>query len=130
MNTTETTVRITPDTDLREHIRPGDLVRVEFEVGTVIAGCVFDDSDTPVLARGGAVLRYHNPITIKIIRPAEPTIAEQIEALEEGTRFIIHWPDGSQGIRFRVAGGYAARPDDTAISPKEWLASLRIEVLP
>lgn len=124
MRTTETTVQITPETDLREVLKPGDRVRIEFEVGQV--------QKTNITVRSGqmftrtAVLHDY-PITI--IRPAEPTIAEQIEALEVGARFVVHTESGTEWVRYRTATGFRLPGGEGDLDPTYPSTATRIEVL-
>lgn len=125
---TETTVQITPDTDLREHLRPGDRVRIEFEVGPVEQSALSDVDCSNILFVMERILTER---PIAILRPAEPTIVEQIQALAEGTRFIIYWLDGTSSYRIRQGEGYLDPECNAEYSLELSLTrATRIEVLP
>lgn len=60
------------------------------------------------------------------------TAADQVEALPVGTRFIIHYQDGSQGVHFRSSNGYSWHPEGLGELRVAALANnaVKIEVLP
>lgn len=90
----------------------GHMIHTElgYRVGVTRYFGIDGDNDHKTFVAGNGVTTTYFRSPAWTYEPVELTLAEQIEALPVGTRFITHLRNGGQYVWFRVEGGYSDTP--------------------